>query len=102
MLSPIAQHISQWRCTVQRDNPEMERDNRDNPEMERCCQTTIFRHDVGGVVNAMHELVHEQDLVVLNPTRELIHASHSTSHPHPHHVQRLKDAVTHCPTHITW
>ena len=47
----------------------------------------------------MPELVHEQDLAVLNPTREPIHASHSTSHPHPHHVQRLKDAVTHCPTH---
>ena len=50
----------------------------------------------------MPELVHEQDLVVLNPTRELIHARISTSHPHPHHVQRLKDAVTHCPTHITF
>ena len=60
-------------------------------------------HDVGagGLSNAMHELVHEWDLGLLNPTRELIQASHSTSHPHPHHVQRLKDVVTHCPTHIT-
>ena len=44
----------------------------------------------------LHEFT-SRDLVVLNPTRELIHASHSTSHPHPHHVQRLKDVVTHCP-----
>ena len=59
-------------------------------------------HDDGTTMLGMPELVHEQDLVVLNPTRELIHASYLTSHPHPHHVQRLKDAVTHCPTHITW
>ena len=38
-------------------------------------------HDVGagGLSNAMHELVHEWDLGLLNPTRELIQASHSTT-----------------------
>ena len=46
-------------------------------------------HDVGagGLSNAMHELVHEWDLGLLNPTRELIQASHSTSH---HHHARLR------------
>ena len=61
--------------------------NGDNP--------LVSVHDVGagGLSNAMHELVHEWDLGLLNPTRELIQASHSTSHPHPHHVQMLSPIV---------
>ena len=33
----------------------------------------------GGLSNAMHELVHEWDLGLLNPARELIRASHSAT-----------------------
>ena len=53
--------------------------NGDNP--------LVSVHDVGAgglsnAMHAMHELVHEWDLGLLNPARELIQASHSTSHPH--------------------